>query len=324
MLAAVASPAAAQAVPDYGADLQRFDYPAPVHWFEAPWGAGTLRMAYLDIAPTAKPNGRTIVLLHGKNFCAATWYDTAVALAAAGFRVITPDQVGFCKSSKPADYQYSFVALADLTLKLLTQAGVERVTVIGHSFGGQLATRLALLAPARVEQLVLVAPLGLNDRLADGGGYTPLPQQIENERKTTFDTLKAYQLYTYYHGDWRPGYDRWVTMRAGMYAGADRERMVIAQARTSDILQTQPVVHEVDRLTVPTTYIVGMLDGTGAKGGAPKVATRAAPGSIPALVDGVAARIPGAKVVHLENLGHSPQVEDPARFNRELLAVLGR
>jgi len=322
VLLPLAGASAAQPVLDYGADLQRFAYPAPIHWFEVAAGTETLRMAYLDLPAVGRPNGRTVVLLHGKNFCAATWYDTAVALTREGYRVIAIDQVGFCKSSKPADFQYSFPALADLTLRLLTRAGVDRATVVGHSFGGQLAVRLALLMPARVEQLVLVAPLGLTDRLGDGGAYAPIAQLVQTERKTTADALKVYQLYTYYHGAWRPEYDRWVAMRAGMYGGADREAMVTAQARTSDILQTQPVLYEIDRLTVPTTFVVGMLDATGAKGGAPHVATRAAPGSIPATVDAVAGRIPGANVVHLEGLGHAPQVEDPGRFQRELLGIL--
>ncbi len=65
-------------------------------------------MAFLDWPATATPNGTTVVLLHGKNFCAATWGDTARGLAAAGYRVIAPDQIGFCKSSKPTGYQYSF------------------------------------------------------------------------------------------------------------------------------------------------------------------------------------------------------------------------
>lgn len=76
-------------------------------------------MAYLDVAPTGKPNGHTAVLLHGKNFCAATWEQTIAALSTAGYRVIAPDQVGFCKSSKPAAYQFSFAQLADNTQALL-------------------------------------------------------------------------------------------------------------------------------------------------------------------------------------------------------------
>ena len=66
-------------------------------------------MAYMDVKP-ARPNGRTAVLLHGKNFCGATWQGTIAALTDAGYRVIAPDQIGFCKSSKPAQYQFSFPA----------------------------------------------------------------------------------------------------------------------------------------------------------------------------------------------------------------------
>src|SRR3546814_6549638 len=65
-------------------------------------------MAYMDVAATAEPNGRTVLLLHGKNFCAATWESATAALAGAGFRVVAVDQVGFCKSSKPRRYQFSF------------------------------------------------------------------------------------------------------------------------------------------------------------------------------------------------------------------------
>ena len=315
-----AVPAMAQDVPGYGASLERFAYPAPVHWFEAAAGTGIVRMAYLDLAPT-RPNGRTVLLLHGKNFCAATWYETGRALADAGYRVIAPDQVGFCKSSKPADFQYSFAALADLTLKLLTSLDVRRATVVGHSMGGMLAARLALMAPARLEQLVLVAPLGLADRLTHAS-YAALPQLLAAERRTTAASIKAYQLVSYYHGAWRPDYDRWVTMRAGMYTGADRELIVNAQARTSEIIATQPIVHELPSLAVPTTFVIGMLDGTGAGLKPEQGAVRAAPGSIPALAGTVASKVPGARLIELEGLGHAPQVEAPQRFQRALLDVL--
>ena len=65
----------------------------------------------MDVPP-AKPNGQAVVLLHGKNFCAATWQATIAVLSAAGYRVIAPDQIGFCKSSKPAHYQFTFQQLA--------------------------------------------------------------------------------------------------------------------------------------------------------------------------------------------------------------------
>ena len=82
----------------YGPRLEGFDYPYPVKTYAFTSQQQALEMAYLDVAPTGKANGRTAVLLHGKNFCAATWEQTIAALSKAGYRVIAPDQVGFCKS----------------------------------------------------------------------------------------------------------------------------------------------------------------------------------------------------------------------------------
>ncbi|PWG67434.1 alpha/beta hydrolase, partial [Enterobacter mori] len=78
-------------------------------------------------------------------------------------RVIAPDQVGFCSSSKPEGYQFSFAQLAHNTQALLQQEGIDQVSVIGHSMGGMLAARLALNYPQLAEQLVLVNPIGLED-----------------------------------------------------------------------------------------------------------------------------------------------------------------
>ena len=120
------TPAAAQT---YGPELQGFDYPFPVHEFGFASQQQTLTMAYLDVAPTAAANGKVAVLLHGKNFCAATWEGTITALTGAGYRVIAPDQIGFCKSAKPHAYQFTFQALARNTRALLQ---VARDRPCGH------------------------------------------------------------------------------------------------------------------------------------------------------------------------------------------------
>src|SRR6201991_4253341 len=125
----------------------------------------SLHMAYMDVAPAdpAHANGRTAVLLHGKNFCGATWVETIHRLSDAGYRVIAPDQIGFCKSSKPERYQFSFDQLAANTHALLQALGIGRAIVVGHSMGGMLAARYALMYPDGVDRLVLINPLGLED-----------------------------------------------------------------------------------------------------------------------------------------------------------------
>jgi pimeloyl-ACP methyl ester carboxylesterase len=101
--------------------------------------------------------------LHGENFCAATWKQTIDVLVENGYRVVAPDQIGFCKSTKPKHYQYTFQQLARNTHALLASLGLIDVTLIGHSTGGMLAVRYALMYPGETKQLVLVDPIGLED-----------------------------------------------------------------------------------------------------------------------------------------------------------------
>jgi len=305
----------------FGTDLERFAYPWPVEHFAVTVGATPARMAYMDEQPET-PNGRTAVLLHGKNFCAATWEGTARALLEAGYRVVIPDEIGFCKSSKPREAQYTFAMLAHFTHELMTARGIGDAVVIGHSTGGMLAMHFALMFPDAVEQLVLVNPPGLTDRMAEGVPYVPLHELVEQERQTDFASIKGYQRDVYYHGQWEPRYDRWVTMLAGQYASDNGEDVAFAQAKLSEMILTQPVSHRLEQLSMPVMLMVGMLDTTTfGKGQAPQlVAERLRP--IPDLAPEAAARLPDARLVTFPELGHSPQVEAPARFEQRLLAVL--
>jgi hypothetical protein len=80
---AVAGPTAAQDRPRYGAELEGFDYPYEVRRFTFRSQGSDVAMAYMDVNPQS-PNGRTAVLLHGRNFCAATWDKTITVLSNAG------------------------------------------------------------------------------------------------------------------------------------------------------------------------------------------------------------------------------------------------
>ncbi len=89
-LALACGPALASQAPVYGERLEGFDYAYPVHYLDFTSQGQPLSMAYLDVAPE-KANGRTILLMHGKNFCAGTWERTIDVLADAGYRVIAVD-----------------------------------------------------------------------------------------------------------------------------------------------------------------------------------------------------------------------------------------
>jgi pimeloyl-ACP methyl ester carboxylesterase len=320
---AATGPAEAEPQAVYGPQLEGFAYPYPVQRFDFASQGKKLSMAFMDIAPTGQANGRTAVLLHGKNFCGATWEITIAMLAHAGYRVIAPDQIGFCASTKPEGYQFSFNQLAVNTNALLTARGIERAIVVGHSMGGMLAARYALAYPKSVEQLVLVNPLGLEDWQAEGVPYATIDQLYQSELKTSFDSIKTYQQRFYYHGHWKPDYDRWVWMLAGMYAGPGKDIVARNQAQTSDMIFTQPVVHEFGRITAPTLLLIGGMDRTapGANRAPPEIAQRL--GNYPELGRRTAKAIPNATLVEFPELGHSPQVEAPDRFHDALLRGLG-
>ncbi len=320
---AAAAPPADDAGPTYGPELEGFDYPWPVQRFRFASQGQALQMAYMDIALAAAPNGRVAVLLHGKNFCAATWKATVEALAAAGYRVVAPDQVGFCKSSKPASYQFSFQQLAANTRALLASLGINGpVTLVGHSTGGMLAVRYALMYPDQVGRLALVDPIGLEDWKAEGVPWQSVDEWYRRELGTTAGRIRDYERATYYAGQWRPEYEPWVQMLAGMYRGPGREAVAWDSALLYDMIFTQPVVHELDRLAVPVLLMIGDKDTTAIGKDLAPPAVRARLGDYPALGKAAAARIPHARLVEFPDLGHAPQIQAPDRFHAALLGWL--
>lgn len=320
--ASAAAPAAADPTRGYGARLEGFAYPHEQRRFKLSSQRQALEMVYMDVAPTAAPNGRTAVLLHGKNFCGATWEQTIAVLAGAGYRVVVPDQIGFCASSKPTGYQFSFNQLAANTQALLQSLGITKATVIGHSMGGMLAMRYALQYPAQVEQLVAVNPLGLEDWQAAGVPYASIDTLYAQELKTTAASIKAYQLRFYYNGQWKAAYDRWVDMAAGLYAGPGRETVAWNQAQTSEMIFTQPVVYELPRLQVRTLLMIGGKDRTAPGANRAPAAIAEGLGDYATLGRATAKMIPGASLIEFPALGHSPQVESPREFHDALLRGL--
>lgn len=140
--------------------------------------------------------------------------------------------------------------------------------------------------------------------------------------QTDFEKIKGYQQKFYYDGNWKPEYDQWVNMLAGMYAGSGKEIVAWNQAQTSEMVFTQPVIHEFDKLSMPALLLIGGKDRTapGANRAPKEVAERL--GNYPELGRRAAATIQKATLVPFPELGHSPQVEAPEVFHKALLRGL--
>lgn len=299
--------------------LENVKYPYAVKYFPVTVEGQDLRMAYMDVAPAKIANGRTVVLFHGKNFAGYYWTNVIQALTNRGFRVIVPDQIGFGKSSKPFIH-YSFHQMARWSKALLDQLGVQKASILGHSMGGMLATRFALMYPGETEKLLLENPIGLEDyrRFIP---YTSTEDQYKTELKATAESIRKYYQSSYFTV-WKPEYEALVHIAAGVTHSGDFARSAKVAALTFTMIYEQPVVYEFYNLKVPTVLFIGKEDKTVVGKGLLSPDQQALYGQYRLLGKQTAAKIPGAKIVEFEGCGHIPHIEIPTEFTVALLGSL--
>lgn len=301
--------------------LSGYEYPFKVHQVSFNSQGHDLQMAYMDVRP-AKPNGKVVLLMHGKNFNGAYWKETAERLTEEGYRVIIPDQIGFGKSSKPLGLQFSFQELAQHNKRLLDDLKISKVHLLGHSMGGMLATRFTLMFPDAVDKLILENPIGLEDWKVHVP-YTPIDENYQKELQANYESTRKYQLEFYYDNQWKAAYDEWVYLLTAWIKHPDYPTVAKINAQTSDMIFTQPVLYEFENIRVPTLLIIGTRDRTAiGKNLVKDPAIRESMGQYQLLGKATQQKIPGSKLVELDDVGHLPHIETFDRFIEPLLRFL--
>jgi len=301
-------------------NLENYEYPYPVKFLEIKAQQSTYTMAYMYVK-AENPNGKTVVLLHGKNFNGAYWETTIEALEKEGFDVLVPDQIGFGKSSKPDYFQYSFQQLAENTKNLIENLQIESTTILGHSMGGMLATRFALMYPEMTEKLVLVNPIGLEDWKLKIP-YQSVNDWYEQELKKDYESIKKYQKENYYAGDWNEDYAKWAKLLAGWTLNENYPIIAWNAALTYDMILTQPVVYEFEELEVPTLLIIGTRDRTALGKNLVNKEVKATMGLYDELGKQTAKKIPNSELVEIPDTGHLPHIEAFDEYINALLSYL--
>ncbi|BCS97196.1 hydrolase [Desulfoluna limicola] len=128
-------------------------------------------------------DGPPLVLVHGWT-CSGFFWKPIIPRLKGTFRVLAPDLPGHGLSSK-GEASYLPEAQAHRLLEWLTTIGVDRFVLVGHSMGGEVAARMALSAPDRVQKLVLAGAIGLEEaweRLPWYGrlSLTPAARKVSN------------------------------------------------------------------------------------------------------------------------------------------------
>jgi len=305
--ALVAAPLAAQAPADYGPvsmNVEEIAYPYPVSTFAFKLYGQDVKMSYMDVKPTANANGQTVVLLHGFNFFGEAWRGTIDVLTREGFRVVVPDQIGFGRSSKPF-IPYTFNDMAINTRRLLESLNIDKAAIVGHSMGGMLASRFAMLYPTVTTHVALVNQIGLTDARA-GRPIRHLDEFYVGNAPPSRTCEQVRQSSTRYFVTWKPEYEKYVRIHWGWTQHPDWAHFSRVRAALQQMLSAETVVYDWQHIKSKALVIGGDKDTP----------------QYPAQAKHVAESIPGAELELIPNVGHVPQFESPDVFHARLVRFL--
>ena len=296
--------------------LNGYDYPFKLQKYKFKSQQKNLEMIYMYLPATNSDRG-VITLLHGKNFNGSYWKDTAKLLHSMGYGVLIPDQIGFGKSSKPLDYQYSFESLAHNTKNLIEHIGIEATQIIAHSMGGMLASRFALMFPYLTKRITLVNPIGLENYL-HYVEYKDINFFYRNELKLKPQNIIDYQKKNYYDGKWNDKYEKLTMPLIGWINGRDKDTIAKVSAKAYDMIFTGPVIEEFKYFKMPVSIIIGTRDRTGPGRNWKKEGVEYELGRYDILGKKIKNRNPKINNIELDGIGHMPQVEDFERYRKAL------
>ena len=235
--------------------------------------------------------GPAIVMIHGFG-AAIDWWDEIAPALAADHRVIRVDLIGHGGTAAPAS-GYAIPRQAELVAAVLDRLGIERVAVIGHSMGGEVATALAETSPARSAALILIdspPTAATTFTILTDAAMTPVLGELLSHFATD-DTIRRGLAQGFAPGF--PVPEKFV---------ADLEQLTYIAFRSahkdSIAYRTAKPTHERLAALMPVPPLLALF------------------GTMDAIVPPEQAKyfaqVPDAKVVMIEGSGHSPMVEKPA------------
>ena len=227
--------------------------------------ANGIRTNYLE----AGSGTETVLLIHGSGpgvTSYANWRLVIPALA-ENFHVVAPDMVGFGYSDRPDDVEYGLQTWADQVVGLMDTLGIERAHLVGNSFGGAIALRVASQHPDRVGRLVLMGSMGVPFPITEGlervWGYEASFENMRSvldvfaySRELVNDELAKVR----YEGSIEPGFQE---AFSSMFP-APRQRWVEAMTTPDDEIRRLPhralIVHGREDQVIPVQTSLRLME----------------------------------------------------------------
>ncbi|MDA0687920.1 MAG: alpha/beta hydrolase [Proteobacteria bacterium] len=286
-----------------GINFEDIDYPWPVHYLELNRFGEKMLMAYMDIQPTGRPNGQTIVWQHGHNVYAEAYVNTYAILAEAGFRVIAPDRIGYAKSSK-AEVPYNFGFVASNMKALIDHLGLDEVAIVGHSMGGMVVSRFAMQYPDVVSHVVMVNQIGLTDQRQSRPWSDPWAGEPGVQSYQSI--LRSFQRY--YPREWPPEQLMYVKRAYGQTLSGGYPHYARVRRLVGAMMYEDPVVYDWQHIATKALVMGGEQDLL-----ADNFVMRATH---------VHNELQNSALLLYPEVGHNPHVEIPEQFHADLIRFL--
>jgi pimeloyl-ACP methyl ester carboxylesterase len=191
--------------------------------------------------------GPPVLLIHGSGPGVTAYANWRVVIPELSrqFRVIAPDMAGFGFSERPEGIDYGLRLCVDQALVLMDNLGVEKAHLLGNSFGGSIALRLASEHPDRVDKLVLMGSMGVHFPITEGldrvWGYEP---SFENMRRVLDVFAYSRELVNdelaevRYRGSIQPGFQESFSAMFPADESGSRQRWVEAMRTPDDEIRS--------------------------------------------------------------------------------------
>jgi pimeloyl-ACP methyl ester carboxylesterase len=208
--------------------------------------------------------GDPVVLIHGSGPGVTSYANWRLVLPALAerHRAIAPDMVGFGFTDRPTDVRFGVQTWADQVVGLMDTLGVPKAHLIGNSFGGAIALRVAAQHPERVDKMVLMGSMGVPFEITPGlarvWGYEP---SFENMRKVldvfaySRDLVNDELAEVRYRGSIQPGFQESFAAMFPADENGSRQRWVQEMTTPEEQLRALPhrtlIVHGREDQVIP-------------------------------------------------------------------------
>ena len=285
------------------ANFEEIPYPYPVQFLELKRFGEPMRMAYMDVPPSGRSNGQTVFWQHGMNFYSEAYTPTIKKLSAEGFRVLAVDRIGYGKSSK-AIIPYNFNFVAANMKSLLDELGIEEAAIVGHSMGGMVVSRFAMLYPDVTTHVVMVNQIGLTDQRQGRPWNDPFASDLGVSSYRSI--LRGHQ--NYFPKDWPPAHLEFVRRQYGQTMSGEWPRLAMVRRLQGGMLYNDPVVYDWQHITSKALVLAGEEDGLAA--------------NFVELARHVDSELQNSTILLYPGIGHAPQIEIPDQFHTDLIRFL--